>query len=81
VICRNFEISKTEKVKVLIESGEPVIASMALSFIANYNGVGITSLEKALKKLGFTAAEETAIEAYSVKCEYEKMLREENRIF
>ncbi len=66
-----------EKVKVLITEGNPVIASVAPSFIANYNGIGIASLEKGLKELGFFAAEETAIGATVVKKEYERILREE----
>jgi len=63
-----------EKAKLMVSDDAPVIASVAPSFIANYNGVGIEQLEKALKKLGFTAAEETAIGATMVKREYEKML-------
>lgn len=66
-----------EKVKFMIMEGSPVIASIAPSFIANYNGIGINSLEKALKKLGFFAAEETAIGATIVKNEYERILRED----
>ena len=65
----------TERVKVLLQSGEPVVASVAPSFVANYNGIGIASLERALKKLGFYAAEETAIGAAIVKTEYENMLK------
>ena len=37
-------VDETEKVKVLIQSGAPVIASLAPSFIANYDGVGIESM-------------------------------------
>jgi iron only hydrogenase large subunit-like protein len=65
---------ETEKVKVLIQSGEPVIASIAPSFIANYNGVGIEGMREALKKLGFADTEETAIGAAIVKNEYERIL-------
>jgi len=68
---------ETEKVKVMLMCDEPVIASVAPSFIANYNGIGIKSLEKALKKLGFFAAEETAIGATIVKNEYERILKDE----
>lgn len=68
-----------EKVLVLIQSGEPVIASLAPSFIANYDGVGIESMRRALKKLGFFDVEETAIGATIVKNEYERMLREDER--
>ena len=68
-----------EKTRVLIQSGDPVIASLAPSFIANYDGIGIESMRRALKKLGFTDVEETAIGATIVKNEYERMIREEER--
>lgn len=68
--------SETEKVKVLLSSGEKVIASLAPSFIANYEGAGIGGMRTALKKLGFYDAEETAIGATIVKTEYENMLAE-----
>lgn len=70
---------ETEKVQVLINSGAPVIASVAPSFIANYDGVGFSALKAALKKLGFTDAEETAVGATIVKREYERLLNEEHR--
>ena len=72
-------VDETEKVKVLLQSDDPVIVSLAPSFIANYEGVGIESMRKALKKLGFFDAEETAIGATIVKKEYEHMINEENR--
>jgi uncharacterized Fe-S cluster-containing protein len=72
-------VDETEKVKVLLQSGDPVIVSMAPSFIANYDGAGIETMRKALKKLGFYDVEETAIGATIVKNEYERMLREEER--
>ena len=68
-----------EKTRVLIQSGDPVVVSLAPSFIANYDGVGIESMRRALKKLGFFDVEETAIGATIVKNEYERMLREEER--
>ena len=52
---------ETEKVRVMIESGDKVVASIAPSFIANYEGVGIEGMRSALKKLGFYDAEETGI--------------------
>ena len=74
------EISdSTEKVRVLIQSGDPVVVSLAPSFIANYEGVGIDSMRVSLKKLGFFDVEETAIGATIVKTEYERMLREDER--
>ena len=72
-------VDGTEKARVLIQSNEPVIVSLAPSFIANYEGVGIESMRKALKQLGFFDVEETAIGATIVKSEYERMLREEDR--
>ena len=72
-------VDETEKVKVLLQGDEPVIVSLAPSFIANYNGVGINSMRKALKQLGFYDVEETAIGATIVKNEYERMLREDER--
>ena len=72
-------VDETEKVKVLIQSGAPVIASLAPSFIANYDGVGIESMREGLQKLGFTDAEETALGATQVKREYDRMLKEEDR--
>ena len=72
-------VDSTEKVRVLLQSGDPVIVSLAPSFIANYEGVGIESMRRALKKLGFFDVEETAIGATIVKTEYERMLREEER--
>lgn len=70
---------ETERVKVLIDSGAPVIASVAPSFIANYDGVGFKELKAALKKLGFADAEETAVGATIVKREYERLLNEDER--
>ena len=71
-------VDETEKVRVLLQSGAPVYVSLAPSFIANYEGVGINSMRKALKKLGFADVEETAIGATIVKKEYEKMIEEGN---
>ena len=70
---------ETERAKVLINSGAPVIASVAPSFIANYDGVGFEELKSALKKLGFADAEETAVGATIVKREYERLLEDEHR--
>ncbi len=71
--------SSVEATKVHLYSGAPVIASIAPSFIANYNGIGIKTIEKALIKLGFHHAEETAIGATIVKNEYEKKITQDNQ--
>lgn len=70
---------ETEKVKVLLNSGDPVFVSLAPSFIANYEGVGIQSMRSTLQKLGFADVEETAIGATIVKNEYNRMLKEDGR--
>ncbi len=67
-------VDDTEKAKVLIQSGDPVYVSLAPSFIANYEGIGINGMRAALKKLGFADVEETAIGASVVKTEYERMI-------
>lgn len=72
-------VDETEKVKVFLQSGDPVIVSLAPSFIANYEGVGIENMRAALKELGFYDVEETAIGATIVKTEYERMLSEDER--
>ena len=72
-------VDETEKVKVFLQSPEPVVVSLAPSFIANYTGVGINSMRDALQKLGFYDVEETAIGATIVKKEYERMLKEDER--
>lgn len=69
-------VNDVEKAKVLIQSDDPVYASIAPSFIANYNGIGIENIKKALLKLGFYDVEETAIGATYVKNEYEKMVKD-----
>lgn len=63
-----------DKVKEVIKSGRPVYASIAPSFVGNYDGANITMFANALKKLGFTDAEETALGANIVKNEYERMI-------
>ena len=72
-------VDETEKARVLIQSGDPVVVSLAPSFVANYEGVGIEAMREALKKLGFYDVEETALGATMVKREYDRILMEENR--
>ncbi len=71
--------SSVEAVKVALSSDRPVVASIAPSFIANYDGVGIKGMETALKKLGFFSAEETAIGATIVKDEYQSMIDKDKK--
>ena len=72
-------VDETEKVKVLLGSGSPVVASLAPSFIANYDGKGIEAMRDGMKKQGFYDVEETAIGATIVKSEYERICDQEDR--
>lgn len=72
-------VDESEKVKVLLQSGDPVVVSLAPSFVANYEGVGIGAMRDALKKLGFYDVEETALGATIVKREYDRICNEEER--
>lgn len=71
--------SDVEKVRVMIQSGIPVYVSLAPSFVANYDGIGITAMRETLMKLGFAGVEETAIGATIVKREYDRILNEEKK--
>ena len=63
-----------DSAKKLLNSGKPVYASIAPSFIANYDNITIKSVEEALIKLGFAGVEETAVGATIVKNQYENMI-------
>ncbi len=69
-------VSEREKVSVLMQENERVVASVAPSFVAAFGGIGIRTMERALVSLGFAAAEETARGAVLVKDEYDRLLRE-----
>ncbi len=67
-----------DKARALIASGSPVYASLAPSFAADFPGVTITSMQKALTALGFSGAEETAVGATIVKNRYQEILEQEH---
>lgn len=67
-------VDDTEKAKYLLAGDAPVVASIAPSFVANYEGATIASMDAALKKLGFAFAEETAIGAEIVKNRYQELV-------
>ena len=66
-------------VRRLLESNAKVYASLAPSFISYYANTSLDEIEGALKKLGFSAIEETAIGATIVKKAYDEMLEEKDR--
>lgn len=84
VVCpQNAKVisDSTEEVKALLAGDSPVVASIAPSFVANFDGVGIAAIETALKKLGFDSAEETALGATMVKTQYENILKNGSQEF
>ena len=68
-----------EKAKAILSQNKIVAASIAPSFVANYENVTIKSMEKTLKKLGFSIVQETAIGATLVKTEYEHIIANESQ--
>jgi iron only hydrogenase large subunit-like protein len=66
-------------VQAMIAEGAPVYASLAPSFTANYGGLDIAAMERALRRLGFAGAEETALGAAIIKRRYDAMLLEERQ--
>ena len=65
------------RVKAAILSGRPVVVSLAPSFIANYRIRSLQVITDALKSLGFTEVQETAIGAQLVSEEYAAIMRED----
>ncbi|MHB1151922.1 MAG: [Fe-Fe] hydrogenase large subunit C-terminal domain-containing protein [Eubacteriales bacterium] len=86
ILCGNCFVTCPQNAKIirndvwaakeLIKNGAPVYASIAPSFIANYNNADIASIERALIYLGFAGAEETAIGAEIVTKQYDAMIKE-----
>ena len=73
-------VDETEIVDAMLaDASAPVIASVAPSFIAYFEGASIGTLTDALKILGFAGVEETARGATMVKREFEKMLLEKKQ--
>lgn len=66
--------SNTESVKALIASGKPVCVSIAPSYVGWYSQNNFAQLSAALKRLGFSRVEETAIGAAQVSTEYSKLM-------
>ena len=66
--------SEIADVEALLASGKPVVASVAPSFVSAFGLKDFLPMGIALGKLGFTAAEETAVGANIVTAEYEKLL-------
>lgn len=77
LVCpQNAKYIKSDlpKVQKALQNGDKLYVSVAPSFIAAFPGSNIQSLSGALKKLGFTHVEETAIGAEQVTREYAKLI-------
>lgn len=68
--------SDIPQVKAFLKGNSKVIVSLAPSYIAAFPGVSFAAVSQAIKKLGFTKVEETAIGATQVSKEYTKLLKE-----
>jgi len=78
IVCpQNAKVIRddSDRARALCAEAAPVIASIAPSFAAAFPEIGISGLETALKKLGFFAAEETALGATLVKKQYEELIK------
>ena len=67
--------SELDDIKALLSKGVKVVASVAPSFVSSFNLQDFSIMRQALKKLGFTDAEETSIGAAFVTQEYERLLK------
>ena len=68
--------SEADDVLALLASGNNVIASVAPSFVSSFSVYDFGEMRRALKELGFSDAEETAVGALTVTAEYKKLLEE-----
>lgn len=66
--------SELDEVKQLLRSGKKVVASVAPSFISNFEVKNFITFRLALAELGFSEAEETAVGARLVTQEYRKLM-------
>lgn len=68
--------SDLDKIKNAIKNGEKLYVSLAPSYVSAFPHSDILKMSAALKKLGFTFIEETAVGAGQVTNEYGKLIEE-----
>lgn len=73
------DVSCLSDVRKLLAQGRDVVAAVAPSFTAYFNGCDWEMFSNAMKQLGFSQVFETAEGAYLVKTEYERLLRDEKQ--
>lgn len=69
--------SERDLVKSFIDSGDKVCISLAPSYAASFDGASFAQVSAALKKLGFSDVEETAIGAEHVSNSFARLMRED----
>ena len=69
------DISCMPEVRQIIAQGREVVAAVAPSFTAYFNGCDWQVFSSAMKQLGFSQVFETAEGAFLVKSEYERLLQ------
>lgn len=69
------DISNLSDIRRLLAQGREVVAAVAPSFTAYFNGCDWELFAGAMRQLGFSQAYETAEGAHLVKSEYERLLR------
>lgn len=69
------DISSLSDIRRLLAQGREVVAAVAPSFTAYFNGCDWELFAGVLRQLGFSQAYETAEGAHLVKSEYERLLR------
>ena len=68
--------SDLKTVQAAVQNHQKLIASLAPSYAAAFQGVSFAVLSNALKRLGFAQVEETAIGATEVSRQYEQLMQE-----
>lgn len=68
-------VGEVGRVQEFIRAGAPVYVSLAPSFASYFPGVGLAQISAALKKLGVTQVEETALGAAKVSQTYTKLVQ------
>lgn len=68
------DISSLQEIRQLLASGKDVVAAVAPSFTAYFEGCDWQMFSAAMKQLGFSQVFETAEGAHLVKTQYEKLL-------
>lgn len=69
--------SNRAKVQAFLDTGQKVYVSLAPSYAASFNGADFSQVSAALKKLGVTDVEETAVGAEHVSADFAQLLEDD----